>query len=70
MALGKHQPQKRLSRDVRLHAFLSGRVQEMQAAIQQKAIADFNVWLVNSVALTFLIAIYHLLLACMVENLT
>ncbi len=32
---------------MRLHGFLAARVEEMQAAIQQTAISDFNIWLVR-----------------------
>ena len=39
-------PSKMLDRQVQLHAFMLARLQEMQSAIEQKAIADFNNWLV------------------------
>lgn len=47
-ALSEEVPDRRLSRDVRLHGFLVARVEEMRAAIQQTAITDFNAWLVHS----------------------
>ena len=47
LALTQEMPERRLSRDVRLHGFLAARVEEMQAAIQQTAISDFNIWLVR-----------------------
>ena len=49
-ALSQEAPDRRLSRDVRLHGFLVARIEEMQAAIQQTAITDFNAWLVHSAA--------------------
>ena len=39
-------PSKMLDRQVQLHAFMLARLQEMLSAIEQKAIADFNNWLV------------------------
>jgi hypothetical protein len=47
MSMGREQADSRMPIDIRLHAFLSARVHEMQAAIQQKATADFNTWLVG-----------------------
>jgi len=46
--MGKDHGDSRMHIDLRLHAFLMARVQEMRAAIQQKATADFNTWLVGS----------------------
>lgn len=46
MASQQQANDRRLSQEVRLHGFLVARVEEMQAAIQQTAITDFNSWLV------------------------